>query len=142
MIQITEYRIGNYILSNGAICPVTFLNDDDVFSGTPGVGFLKGNETVFETCDSAHVEPVPLTDALLERLAYAFHPHFKLWQHEKNPATFTIELDRDYTAMDFSHRPVVKNIRYLHTLQNLHFLLSGEELQLAATAMALPAQTA
>jgi hypothetical protein len=139
MIDIKEYRIGNYIEAEGVICPVTFLNDDDVFSGTPGVGFAKGGETIFETCSSARLRPVALSDALLERLDFTFHQHFKLWQHPKDPDTFTIELDRDYTAMDFSHRPIVRNICYLHTLQNLHFLLTGEELKLAAKAVARPA---
>ncbi|GAB4091132.1 hypothetical protein [Flaviaesturariibacter terrae] len=142
MIHINEFRLGNFILAGTEICPVTFLNDDPGFEGTPGIGFHSKSGAHYCECNDRKLNPVPLSDELLERLSYKFDGHFKLWQHPKTERSYHLELDRDYTALDFSHRPFAREIRYLHTLQNLYFALSGEELVLGTGALARENNTA
>ncbi|RYZ20223.1 MAG: hypothetical protein EOO16_17420 [Chitinophagaceae bacterium] len=135
MINIKELRVGNYVLVDNEICPVTFVNDDPGFEDSPSVGYRAAAGPGFRTAADGGLLAVPLSDDILARLDYVFHPHFKLWQHPKQPGTYSLELDRDHTALDFGHRPIVKELKHLHTLQNLYFALSGEELKLAAPAI-------
>ncbi|RYY88590.1 MAG: hypothetical protein EOO15_08510 [Chitinophagaceae bacterium] len=136
MIAIRELRIGNHVLVDNQICTVTLLNEDAAFADGPCVGFEGPFGQGFRKTDDTALEAVQLTDALLDRLAYVFHPYFKLWQHPQTKGAYSMELDRDHTALDFGHRPIVKEIKTLHQLQNLYFLLSGEELVLADVSKA------
>ncbi|RYY41453.1 MAG: hypothetical protein EOO08_01550 [Chitinophagaceae bacterium] len=131
MIAIKEFRIGNHVLVGSDICTVTLLNEDNEFADGPSVGFESPSGHGFRKVTDPTLQAVPLTDALLDRLAYVFHPYFKLWQHPRSAGAYSMELDRDHTALDFNHRPIIKEIKTLHQLQNLYFLLSGEELLLA-----------
>lgn len=128
MINIQEFRIGNFILIDEEMKKICFLNNDPGFPGAPCVGYEQDNEVRYEPCASKRVRPVPITDAVLRDFGFVFHDYFKLWQHAKPDLHYTIELDRDFTALDFSHRPLVKNMMHLHSLQNLYFIVQGEEL--------------
>jgi hypothetical protein len=128
MIDIHELRIGNYILVDDTLTKVCALQCGDIKFGTASLGFKKDEEVEFETADSRRVKGVPLTDRLLTQLGFKFHIYYKLWQHAKPERTATIELSSDYTAIDFSHRPMLKHIKYVHLLQNLFYSLQGGEL--------------
>jgi hypothetical protein len=128
MIHINEHRIGNYILVDAEMQKICFISTDPGFAGAPGIGYKQGGKLKYEKSDSQRLEAVPLTDTLLKSFGFIFHDHFKLWQQKNSGNQYTIELDRDYTAMDFFHRPMIKNMQYLHALQNLYFSIHGEEL--------------
>ncbi|TCZ63421.1 hypothetical protein [Flaviaesturariibacter aridisoli] len=138
MIPIKELRLGNHVWVDQTICTVTLLHEDPMFADGPCVGYEGPDGHGFRCVDDPALEGIALSDELLGRLAYVFHPHFKLWQHPKKPGTFSMELDRDHTALDFGHRTILKEIASLHTLQNLYFLLSGEELVLAGAPRPVP----
>ncbi|HZH01881.1 MAG TPA: hypothetical protein VEY32_12405, partial [Flavisolibacter sp.] len=41
-----------------------------------------------------------------------------------------MELDIDYNAVDFLRRPILKDVKSIHSLQNLYFALLEKELEL------------
>lgn len=128
MINIKELRIGNYVLVQDGIRQVSLIRTD--VNKVPAIGYESNHEQKFIACDSESVKAVPLNDQLLREIGFVFHDHFKVWQFTQPRKNFTIELDRDYTAMDFSHRPILKNMSSLHDLQNLFYTIRGEELLL------------
>jgi len=136
MINVQDFKIGNYIQFRQQLRRITMLNSDPGFADAPFIGFLTEAGPEYCSCGDAELLPVPLTDHLLTKLGYSFNAYYRLWQHPKVPNTFTLELDADYRGVDFAHRPVVPQIRSLHTLQNLYYVLSGEELVLAGEKQA------
>lgn len=104
---------------------------DDKGAG-PHIGYLNEGVLHYERASSENVQAMPLTDDLLQQSGFTFHPHFHYWQKPSEvPGTgVDMELDRDHTAVDFSHRPILKEIKYLHHLQNLYFALKREELKI------------
>ena len=131
MIQPTEFRIGNYLLVNNSLQQISALCIDSNISNTHmQVGYIKDGDVHYEKAASDKVQPVPLTDEILEQGGFKFDAYFKLWQKMKEVfGTGTeMELDRDHTALDFSHRPILKDIQYLHELQNLYYALNRKEL--------------
>jgi hypothetical protein len=128
MINIHEFRIGNYVLADNVIRRVCLINNDPGITQTQGIGYLMDDDCHYEKSDSPKLSAVILTDEVLEEFGFNFHEHYKLWQHPKPANSYTIELDRDYNALDFSHRPILKNIKHFHILQNLFYTIQGEEL--------------
>lgn len=128
MINVKEFRIGNFLLADQSIQRVCLINNDTGPEANPGIGYEFEGDCRYEDQCSPKLAAVPLSDALLQLLGFRFHPYFKLWQRTRLDGSYSIELDHDYTALDFSHRPIVKNIKYLHILQNLFFIVQGEEL--------------
>ena len=59
----------------------------------------------------------------------AYHQHFNFWQLINTDGRRTeMDIDPDYTLIDFMRRPIVKNIASLHQLQNLYYMLFNKEL--------------
>lgn len=128
MIHVQEFRIGNYLLADQNMQRICLINNDAGPNANPGVGYEYEGDCRYEDQSSERLEAVPLTEKLLQQLGFRYHPYFKLWQRNRPEGTYSIELDPDYSALDFSHRPILKHIRYLHILQNLFFIIQGEEL--------------
>lgn len=127
MVNNKEFRIGNYVLVDGVRRRVCCVRGDN--SGqAPCIGFEYNNECEYAVCDSERVQGLPVNDALLRELAFVYHDYFKLWQRERPGKSYMIELSTDYDALDFSHNYMVRNIQYLHQLQNLFFCIQGKEL--------------
>lgn len=126
MIQIKEFRVGNYVLVDNKIRKICLINNDP--AQEPSIGFEGEGELVSERCSSERLAAITLTDDVLKDFGFIFHEHFKLWQRTKPYNSYSIELDRDYSAMDFGHRPIVSNIKHLHILQNLYYAIQGKEL--------------
>lgn len=137
MIQVTEFRIGNYLLVKGAVQQLSAIGiaGDDEGTG-PLIGYLSEGVLNYERASSDRVQGVPLTDDLLQQCGFSFHTHFHYWQkpNEVLGTGVDMELDSDHTAMDFSHRPILKEIKYLHHLQNLYFALKRKELPVGLPA--------
>lgn len=128
MINNKELRIGNYVFVDNILRKICCIKNDDDLVRARCVGFEHNNDCEYETSDSERVQAVPISDQLLKDLGFTYHHYFKLWQHTRPDKSYTIELDREYSALDFSHHPIVRDMRYLHQLQNLFFCIQGEEL--------------
>lgn len=131
MIPCNELRIGNYFLLNGQRHRVSMLNGSP--NGIAAVGYEDGGDPSPHTCPLSQVQPVPLSDDLLQQAGFRYHPYFQFWQKiEKGNGEFSeMDIDRDYNVIDFMRRPVVKRITSLHQLQNIFFSLKGQELDVA-----------
>lgn len=128
MINNLELRIGNYILVDNVTRKICCIKNDDCLLQSPCIGFEQNNDCEYEISGSERVQALPITDQLLRDLGFIFHDHLKVWQHTKYTKPYAIELDADYSALDFSGRPFIKNMQYLHQLQNLYYCIQGEEL--------------
>jgi len=125
MINTQDLRIGNYIFVDNIIRKVCCIKND---AQIPCIGFENNNSCEYETAGSERLTAVPISNEILIQLGFAFHSYHQTWQHEKPKRTFTIELDKDYRAVDFAHRTLVKDVHYLHLLQNLFYSVQQKEL--------------
>jgi len=128
MINTQELRIGNYIFVDNILRKVCCIKNDD--AQIPSIGFENNNSCEYETANSERLTAVPISDELLIQLGFTFHSYHKTWQHEKPKKTITIELDKDFTAVDFAHRTLLKDVHYIHLLQNLFYSVQQRELTL------------
>lgn len=127
MINIEQFRIGNYLLVDNQLRKICSLNSNG--NGEEKlIGFEIADDVEYENPSSIRLKNVKITDQLLIDLGFSYHSHFKLWQHQRPDRTYSIELDNDYFPLDFSHQPIVQHMTYLHQLQNLFFIIQGEEL--------------
>jgi len=128
MIKAKELRIGNYILADNVIKKICSIkNDEDIVD----VGYVDcddENQFGHEACDSEKLQYIPLSNKVLEQFGFNFHSHFHLWQRTRPPGSYSIELDSDFAALDFMHRPIVKQLKFVHTMQNLFYSIQGIEL--------------
>ena len=128
MINILEFRIGNYVLVDNIARKICVINNHPQPAQASSIGYQVEEGLEHEVVSSSRVTAVPITDELLTNFGFTFQPHFKLWRHTRPVRSYSIELDKDYSALDFAHRPIVKNMQHLHSLQNLFFTVQGEEL--------------
>ena len=113
MIAPQELRLGNWV----------HLADADKYLTVSKVSHLNYTNQDFL--------PIPITSEILKTFGFQFHEYFKLWQRNK-PVAGTgpeMELDPDFWLLDFSHHRMGVEVKSLHQLQNLFFLLKGKELQ-------------
>ena len=136
MLAVSELRVGNYFLADDQPQTVSAIN---VIADAPAqsleIGFYTGDQLHYLPAGSQRLQPMPLTDELLQKCGFKFDTYFKRWQKKKKifgPGV-DMELDGDYTALDFSGSPVLKEIKHLHHLQNLYYALKRQELMVDMT---------
>lgn len=133
MIPFSELRIGNYVLVNAITRKIALISSVEDQTQVPAVGYYVGEDLHYIGCDSQHLQAVSLSNTVLEKTGFLFDSYFKLWQKPK-PTTGTgmeMELDRDFNVVDFLRRPVLKEVKSMHGLQNLYYALLGKELAFA-----------
>jgi hypothetical protein len=110
-----ELRIGNWVMNDESGEHVKLMKGADIDSHSTGFS------------------PIVITKEVLGKCGFAFHDHFKIWQ--KNKAVRgtgpDMELNRDFEVLDFSHKEIGVELKSLHQLQNLYFLMKGKELEIA-----------
>ena len=132
MINTQELRVGSYILVDDTIRKVCCIKNDTSAAQLPHVGYETNHSCEYEAASSERIAAVPISNELLKALGFTFHSYHKTWQHERPKKTFTLELNAEYSAVDFAHRTLVKHIQYLHLLQNLFYSVQQQELILNA----------
>jgi hypothetical protein len=130
MINTQELRVGSYILVDNTIRRVCSIKNDESAPQITHVGFKNNNRFEDEAANSERLAAIPISNELLKELGFTFNNYHKTWQHEKPQKTTTIELDAEFSAVDFSHRTLVKHVKYLHLLQNLFYSVQQQELLL------------
>jgi hypothetical protein len=117
-MKANELRIGNYVKLNGNTTQVDVVDYNQVIATEWGLVELK------------YIEPIPLTEEWLikfgfewieELFAYADENHYVIFM-----SSGLIELHPFCTNDEDCHIKV----KYVHTLQNLIFALTNEELKL------------
>lgn len=120
MIAPQELRLGNWVQQPDALGYLTTIQVKSLDQG------------------SLNFQPVPISASVLQSFGFAFHTYFKLWQLNKSKLGTgpEMELDPDFWLLDFSHHRMGVEVRSLHQLQNLYFLLKGKELLVATQSFA------
>ncbi|ANE50929.1 hypothetical protein [Flavisolibacter tropicus] len=132
MIPFSELRIGNYVLVNTIVRKIVMVSSIEDKKQFPSVGYYVGAHLQNIGCDSKYLQALPLTVNILEESGFSFDNYFKLWQKAKT-ATGTgmeMELDREFNVVDFMRRPLLKEVKSMHRLQNLYHALLDRELAL------------
>ncbi|HYH15508.1 MAG TPA: hypothetical protein VD794_09815 [Flavisolibacter sp.] len=141
MIPCNELRIGNYVLINDHTRKIAMISGVEDHKHLPTVGYYVGEDLRFINCDSKQLQAVSLSSKELEKSGFSFDNYFKLWQKPRQSAgtgmemeldsdNNVVELDSDYNVVDFLRRPILKEVKSMHCLQNLYYALLGKELAL------------
>ena len=110
MIDTRQYRVGNFIQSDG-----TFFNIDSISDKYIRAGAL----TVYvPNADNDEID-IPLTPELLEGVDWQGYKDLYFNSHFCLDKEGHLYYHNDYTGI---------NIYYIHQLQNLYFSLTGKEL--------------
>ncbi len=126
MIKTNELRVGNKIQdTEGVILTVqrTIINDSDILV-VERPSLLTINYTALG---------IPLTAEWLKRLGFYSHniPDFKvvmgLIEYSRN-GLGTTSIDAGYGRFRWHEGYAIDNIMFVHQLQNLYLILTGEEL--------------
>ena len=123
--------MGNYFLADHlpqTLGAISIAEGDK--TAPPLIGFYTDGQLQYIAANSTQLQPMLLTDELMESCGFRFDNYFKRWQKKRKVfgPGMDMELDKDYTALDFSGRPILKEIQYLHHLQNLYYALKRQEL--------------
>ena len=131
MIKINEFRIGNFVLVDEKLQAVCAISLNNIELATYEVGYMNNDKLYYLPCESDRLQPVPINDEVLESCGFKFDTYFRLWQKMKKVlgTGMDMEMTGDYSVLDFSHRPILKEIEYLHHLQNLYYALKRKELE-------------
>ena len=132
MFRIEELKLGNYLLAENAIRKVGGIYIGSSEPGGKRSEAAGNHQEAYTWMLSEKLRFLPLTEELLAGLGFSFHTHFKLWQRLRPAKSYCIELDSDFVALDFMHRPICGPVQYVHTLQNLFYSIQGAGLTFAA----------
>jgi len=129
MIPCHDLRTGNIILVNNRLRKVFAIVNSNMLSDHSSVGVESITNGESDNYPVENINPVLLTDAVLQQCNFVFREYFKFWQlvSTSQPRT-EMNIDLDYNIIDFLRRPVIKKITSLHQLQNIYYILNGKEL--------------
>ena len=132
MIPVNALRIGNLVLVNDTVQKITSIDNSKINGNTACIGYVEDSEWKQVNCDDPLLQPVEITNERLEECGFVLQRYFKLWQkaRAKSGSGMEMELDIDYNAVDFLRRPILKDVKSIHSLQNLYFALFNKELEL------------
>ena len=115
-LKPSELRIGNFT-TLGVVC----LIEDDVFRVADSDGDTFKNTW-------ADIEPIPLTEEWLLKFEFYKSVGYGFLKKDLFGNLFYSVETKEYFM--FQYKELRLKIEYVHTLQNLYFALTGEELTL------------
>ena len=121
-MNINELRINNLISHNGLICTVEIINGE-----LNEIYFL--GEEFYHSDKPENLEGVPLTEEVLLKSGFVYTDDVVNLNRNYKLQEFEIQLHLDVN--DFICCNTIPNyiqIKYVHTLQNLYFDFTNEEL--------------
>jgi hypothetical protein len=129
MIPCHDLRTGNIILVNNRLRKVSTISNSSSLADHSSVGVESITSEENENYAVEDIQPVPMSEAVLQQCNFIFRDYFKFWQLvSKGQPRTEMNIDLDYNIIDFMRRPVVKNVTSLHQLQNIYYMLHGKEL--------------
>jgi hypothetical protein len=129
MIACHELRTGNIILVNNRLRRVTMIGNSHTLTDQSLVGVESITNEENENFPIADIQPVPMSEAVLQQCNFTYQQHFKCWQLiSTDGGRREMDIDADYNLIDFMRRPVVKSIKSLHQLQNIYYMLFDKEM--------------
>ncbi|HYO22360.1 MAG TPA: hypothetical protein VER36_08125 [Flavisolibacter sp.] len=138
MIPCHDLRTGNIILVNNRLRKVSTITNSNTLTDRSSIEVESVTDEASEVYPVESIDPVPLTDAILQQCSFVFRNYFRFWQlvSAGQPRT-EMNIDMDYNIIDFMRRPVVKKVASLHQLQNIYYMLHGRELDFDVDTVAL-----
>jgi hypothetical protein len=124
MMSLHELRIGNYVLVDENVRQVSLIRNTTVST----IDTQTNNEVVSEH-SFQRIQPVPLTNSILQQLGFVYHEYFKFWQLITTGIRSEMNISPDYEVIDLKRKPALEKLTSLHQLQNIYFLLKGRELK-------------
>ncbi|RYG51505.1 MAG: hypothetical protein EOO01_08395 [Chitinophagaceae bacterium] len=129
MIPCYELRTGNIVLVNNRLRRINMISNSETLTDQSLVGVESTGYQDNEAYPVQDVQPVPMSEAVLEKCHFRYQSYFKFWQLISTEGARTeMDIDPDYNLIDYMRRPVVKKIASLHQLQNIYYTLHGKEL--------------
>lgn len=116
-MEAKELRLGNLVMSSGNNCTVVAIHEDEGVSVLGSDFYLTENES--------DLQPIPLTEEWL--LKFGFKTMIVEDYDIFLLGGFLIEVYTDTCVVCFDNVEITK-IKYVHSLQNLFFALTGTEL--------------
>ena len=116
-MKANELRIGNLILFYKDVIEINYINKTHI-------GYGKGN---FAPISFNNFEPIPLTEEWLIKLGFEKKQRLYVLSFLRVEINKYINGKWEYTLL-FNDIKKIKEIKYVHKLQNLYFELTGEEL--------------
>lgn len=133
IMEMTELRLGNWVVYNNQIVKTTGLHYGMFECGCP-----DGNNWMC-TGRISEVHPIELTEEILlkigfehhavDRNIYAFENERSIVVYILNRKLLIIEGVENDVLIDRNIR--INNVEYLHQLQNVYYLLIGKELEVS-----------
>ena len=129
-MNVNELRIGNYITTSYRGFKIFLITE--INKGTVSFDSLVDNFSSYTIYP--YVKPIPLTEEILLKCGFKKREYSTAdkWFIGENPITYDWMFELTWINGDSS--PFFKNgfhkINYLHQLQNLYFILTGEELEI------------
>jgi hypothetical protein len=119
MIKENEIRIGNWVIDNTREkSRYIKLDSNEVYE-------------LIGTGNWDYIEPIPITPSILEKAGFELELKFEsgdYWFHEKMR---TFAASRMYIYLPYSLFDSMAPCKYVHQLQNLYWVLVGEELEIS-----------
>jgi translation elongation factor P/translation initiation factor 5A len=129
MIPCHDLRTGNIILVNNRLRKVTMISNSHTLTDQSLVGVESINYEENENYPVEDIQPVPMSEAVLQQCNFTYQQHFKFWQLiSTDGGRMEMDIDPNYNLIDFMRRPMVKNIASLHQLQNIYYMLFNKEM--------------
>lgn len=132
MINARELRIGNYVQSKSLSIPKLNISHDGVMLVTGhGISFIESDIN-----NNMEVEPIPLTEEWLLKFDFERESDggSEYWSIQiGNNLHLTVSLADNTAGIDLNWRSqgsqIWMMIKHIHTLQNVYYSLTGEELE-------------
>lgn len=140
-LKAKELRAGNYVKSDGLDCYINFfLGGQCVDLELIGFEYTDDNHEQ----EIEYLEPIPLTEEWLIKFGFSQaceYPDGRNALHIKSEAPNNHIYVRyggndkvnyyifNHSKCDFTEIQFIRSVKHVHTLQNLYFALTGEELK-------------
>jgi hypothetical protein len=124
MMSPNELRIGNYVLVDENVQEVSLIKNTTVSTID-----AQTKDEVISEYSFQRIQPVPLTNSILQQLGFVYHEYFKFWQLITTGIRSEMNISPDYEVIDLKRKPAHEKLTSLHQLQNIYFLLKGRELK-------------
>jgi hypothetical protein len=121
MLKANELRIGNWVY-----IPQTKTNEQIGVIEENGRFLTKGYKTSYSSIECSR--PIPLTEEWLKRFGFDYDMDVALYS--KSGYDLCVNDNNSIYFYLGEYGSWFKNIQHVHTLQNLYFALTGEELKL------------
>jgi hypothetical protein len=131
MIQANELRIGDIVLRAKLLQKAYTLPNEWEYDQIT----VSHNDITACVLKPESFKPIPLTPEILEKCGFVYDDVFEKWfiylnKHELDIDRLTFRKYEGFICFDgIDKRTILKQVKYLHQLQNLYFALTGEELE-------------